>query len=63
MTITQALKSKTVLYAIALALLSILQGNLAVFNLTPQMQMYVGMAVAAGIIVLRAVTTAPLSEK
>lgn len=63
MTIIQALKSKTVLYAIALALLSILQGNLAVFNLTPQMQMYVGMAVAAGIIVLRAVTTAPLSEK
>lgn len=63
MTITQALKSKTVLYAIALALLSILQGNLAVFNLTPQMQMCVGMAVAAGIIVLRAVTTSPLSEK
>jgi hypothetical protein len=61
--ITQALKSKTVWYAIALALLSILQGNLEAFHLTPVVQMYVGMAVAAGIVVLRFVTTQPILEK
>lgn len=61
--IKAALKSRTVWYAIALALLSVLQGNLAVFNLTPLVQMYVGMAVAAGIVVLRIVTTQPISEK
>ena len=58
-----ALKSKTVWYAIILAVLSILQGNLQVFNLTPAVQMYVGMAVAAGIVVLRFLTTQPISEK
>lgn len=58
-----ALKSKTVWYAIILAVLSIVQGNLAVFNLTPMTQMYVGMAVAAGIVVLRFLTTQPISEK
>jgi hypothetical protein len=61
--ITQALKSKTVWYAIALSLLSILQGQLELFHLTPIVQMYVGMAVSAGIIVLRFVTTQPISEK
>jgi hypothetical protein len=58
-----ALKSKTVWYAIVLAVLSILQGNLQVFNLTPVAQMYVGMAVAAGIVVFRFLTTQPISEK
>jgi hypothetical protein len=62
-TLTQALKSKTVWYAIVLALLSILQGNLQVLNLTPVMQMYAGMAIAAGIVVLRFVTTQPITEK
>jgi uncharacterized membrane protein YgaE (UPF0421/DUF939 family) len=61
--IAQALKSKTVWYAIVLALLSILQGNLQVFNLTPALQMYAGMAIAAGIVVLRFLTTQPVSEK
>jgi hypothetical protein len=46
-----------------LALLSILQGNLQVFNLTPALQMYAGMAIAAGIVVLRFLTTQPVSEK
>ena len=61
--ITQALKSKTVWYAVALAVLSILQGNLSILELTPVLQMYAGMAIAAGIVVLRIVTTQPISEK
>jgi len=61
--IFQALKSKTVWYAIALAVLSILQGNLTILELTPVMQMYAGMAIAAGIVVLRIVTTQPILEK
>lgn len=61
--ITQALKSKTVWYAIVLSLLSILQGSLNLFELTPIVQMYVGMAVSAGIVVFRFLTTQPVSEK
>lgn len=58
-----ALKSKTVWYAIVLAVLSVLQGNLQLFNLTPTAQMYVGMAIAVGVVILRFLTTQPVSEK
>ena len=61
--IAQALKSKTVLFGIALAVLSALQGNLQLLNLDATGQMYAGMAISAAIIVLRAVTSQPLSEK
>lgn len=63
MEITQALKSKTVRFAMLLAALSVLQGYVAVLPLTPIQQMYIGIAISVAITVLRVVTTQPLSEK
>ncbi len=60
---TSILKSKTVWYAILLAILSVLQGSLNIFNLTPLFQMYVGMGISVGIVILRVLTTQPLLEK
>lgn len=57
------LKSKTIGFSVLLAVLSVAQGYLQLLELTPQKQMYVGMAVAAAIAVLRAITTQPLSSK
>jgi hypothetical protein len=51
--IIQALKSRTVLFAIALAVLSVLQGE----------QMYAGIAISVAVTVLRIVTTQPLIDK
>ena len=59
----QALKSKTVWFSIALAMLSVVQGYLHVLPLTPTHQMYAGLAIAAAVTVLRAVTTQPLGDK
>lgn len=57
------LKSKTIGFSVLLAVLSVAQGYLQLLDLTQQKQMYVGMAVAAAIAVLRAITTQPLSSK
>lgn len=56
-------KSKTVWFSVLLALLSVVQGYLHVLPLTPVNQMYAGLAIAAVVTVLRAVTTQPLGEK
>jgi len=61
--VLQALKSKTVQFSIALAVLSILQGYIGFLPVSPAGQAVVGSVIAGCIAVLRAVTTMPLSEK
>lgn len=59
----QALKSRTVWYAIAIAVLSVLQGFVFAIPVPPQYQALIGCAIAVGVVVLRAITTQPLSQK
>jgi hypothetical protein len=61
--IIQALKSRTVLFAVALAVLSVLQGFVIQLPIPPWGHAVVGSVIAAAIVVLRFVTTQPLSEK
>jgi hypothetical protein len=63
MTIIQLLKSRTVLFALLLAVLSVVQGYVALLPITPVEQMYVGCALAVCITVLRVVTTQPVTAK
>ena len=62
-TILQLLKSRTVLFALLLAALSVLQGYVGLLPLPPVQQMYVGLAISVIVTVLRLVTTQPISEK
>ena len=62
-TILQLLKSRTVLFAILLAVLSIVQGYVGLLPLTPVGQMIVGCVIAVCITLLRIVTTTPIAEK
>ena len=62
-TIAQLLKSRTVLFAILLAVLSVLQGYVGLLPLSQIDQMYVGIAISVAVTVLRIITTQPLSEK
>ena len=57
------LKSKTVWYAIIIAVLSIVQGYIGLLPMTPVLQMFVGIAISVGIVILRLLTTQPISEK
>ena len=57
------LKSKTVWYAIIIAILSIVQGYIGLLPMTPVQQMFVGIAISVGIVILRLLTTQPISEK
>ena len=57
------LRSRTMLFSIALAVLSVVQGSIAQLALDPQTQMIIGCVVAAAIAVLRAITTQPLAER
>lgn len=61
--ITQALRSRTVWFAIALAVLSVLQGFVLQLPIPPWGHAIVGSAIAATIVVLRAITTQPLAAK
>ena len=63
MNLKSILKSKTIWFSVLLAVLSVVQGYLHVLPLTPVNQMYAGLAIAAVVTVLRAVTTQPLGEK
>jgi hypothetical protein len=58
----QALKSRTVQFGIAIACLSVFQGFVG-FIPSPVVQAVVGCIIASGIIVLRFMTTMPVSEK
>jgi hypothetical protein len=62
-TILQLLKSRTVWFAILLAVLSIVQGYVALLPITPIGQMFVGCGIAVAITLLRIITTQPISEK
>ena len=62
-TITQLLKSRTVLFALLLAVLSVFQGYVGLLPLPPIQQMYVGLAISVIVTILRIVTTQPISEK
>ena len=57
------LKSKTVWYAIIIAVLSIVQGYIGLLPMTPVAQMFVGIVISVGIVILRLLTTQPVSEK
>ena len=57
------LKSKTVWYAIIIAVLSIVQGYIGLLPMTPVAQMFVGIAISVGIVILRLVTTTAISNK
>lgn len=59
----QLLKSKTVWYAIIIAVLSIVQGYIGLLPMTPVAQMFVGIGISVGIVILRLVTTTAISEK
>lgn len=59
------LKSKTMLFAITLAILGVLQANLGVLTqyLTPESSGWLTMGVGIAVAVLRVVTTQSLSDK
>ena len=57
------LKSKTLWFAIIIAVLSVLQGFVFQLPLTPLWQAIVGVGIAVIVTILRFVTTQPLSEK
>ena len=57
------LKSKTVWYAIIIAVLSIVQGYIGVLPMTPVAQMFVGIGISVGIVILRLLTTQPIGDK
>lgn len=61
--IVQALKSRTVWFAIALAVLSVLQGFVLQLPIPAWGHAVVGSVIAAAIVVLRVITTQPLSQK
>jgi hypothetical protein len=61
--IKQALKSKTVRFSVALAVLSIAQGYVGILPVSPMGQAVAGCIIASCIVVLRAVTTVPLNRK
>ena len=57
------LKSKTVWYAIVIAVLSIVQGYIGLLPMTPVEQMVIGIIISVGIVILRLLTTQPIGEK
>jgi quinol-cytochrome oxidoreductase complex cytochrome b subunit len=57
------LKSKTVWYAIIIAVLSIVQGYIGLLPMTPVAQMVIGIIISVGIVILRLLTTQPIGEK
>ena len=56
-------KSKTVWYAIVIAVLSIVQGYIGLLLMTPVLQMFVGITISVGIVILRLLTTQPIGAK
>jgi len=57
------LKSKTVWYAIIIAALSIVQGYIGLLPMTPVAQMFIGVVISVGIVILRLLTTQPIGAK
>ena len=61
--LVSALRSKTVWFAILLAILSVLQGFVFALPLPAWGQAIVGCVIAVAIVLLRIVTTQPLAQK
>jgi hypothetical protein len=61
--VKQALKSRTVQFGVALASLSVLQGFVGFIPASPAIQAMIGCGIASAIVVLRFMTTLPVSEK
>ena len=61
--ILQSLKSKTVQFSIALAVLSILQGYIGFLPVGQATQALIGIGIAVCIVVLRSVTTMSIGQK
>ena len=61
--VKQALKSRTVQYGVAIAVRSVLQGFIGFLPANPAVQAMIGCAMASGIVILRFMTTQPVSEK
>lgn len=61
--VLQSLKSRTVWFAILIAVLSVLQGFVFALPFPVWAQAVVGCAIAAGVAVLRFLTTEPLLAK
>ena len=59
----QAFKSRTVQFGVALACLSVLQGFVGFIPASPAVQAAIGCGIASAIVVLRFMTTMPVSEK
>lgn len=62
-TLSQLLKSRTILFAILLAVLPIIPAYIGAFNLTPLQQMVALQVIAAVVAVLRLVTTSAVGDK
>jgi threonine/homoserine efflux transporter RhtA len=62
-TVIQLLKSRTIVFAILLAILPLFAQYIGVFNLTPIQQMISMQVIAAIVAILRVITTQPISEK
>ena len=57
------LKSRTVLFAIVVAVLSVLQGFVGLLPISPIGQMLIGLTIAVMVVILRFITTTPIGEK
>lgn len=55
--------SRTIAFAVVLAVLSVMQGYLNVFELDAHTEMIVGIAISVVVTVLRIITTQPLLHK
>jgi len=62
-TLKSALKSRTVLFALLIAVLSVLQGFVGLLPITPVSQMYIGLLISVAVVFLRFITTTPIGEK
>lgn len=61
--VKQALKSRTVRLAASIACLSVLQGFVGFLPTEPAIQALIGCGIATAIVVLRYMTTQPVSAK
>jgi hypothetical protein len=61
--ILSMLKSRTVLFAIVVAVLSVLQGFVGLLPISPIGQMLIGLTIAVMVVILRFITTTPIGEK
>ena len=63
MALTQLLKSRTVLFALLLAALSVMQGYVFLLHIPPVQQMWVGIGISVAVTLLRIITTQPITAK